>query len=75
MDMGIIILAVLSTVFLAVGFMLGQFSADITIGHIKRENERLNKELLKMGTRNMNRKLYTHDAKGRFRRINNNANS
>jgi len=71
--MGIIILAVLSTVFLAVGFAMGRFTADTTIGHIKRENERLNKELLKMGTRNMNRKLYTHDEKGRFRRINNNA--
>ena len=57
MDMGIIILAVLSTVFLAVGFMLGQFSADITIGHFKRENERLNFEL---------QVLTKRDSKGRF---------
>jgi hypothetical protein len=38
-------------------FMLGQFSADITIGHFKRENERLNAEL---------RKLTERDSKGRF---------
>jgi len=54
-------------------YQLGKGSADGEIFTIKRENERLNKELLKMGTRNMNRKLYTHDEKGRFRRINNNA--
>jgi hypothetical protein len=54
-------------------YMLGKGSADGKILTTKRENERLNKELLKMGTRNMNRKLYTHDEKGRFRRINNNA--
>jgi hypothetical protein len=38
-------------------FMLGQFSADITIGRFKRENERLNAEL---------RVLTKRDSKGRF---------
>jgi hypothetical protein len=54
-------------------YMLGKDSTSGNVLTLKRENERLNKELLKMGTRHMNRKLYTHDAKGRFRRINNNA--
>ena len=38
-------------------FVLGRLSADITIGHFKRENERLNSEL---------RALTKRDSKGRF---------
>ncbi len=51
---------VLVIIFIALpmfGYMLGQFSAGITIGHFKRENERLNAEL---------RVLTKRDSKGRF---------
>lgn len=52
------ILAVMSVSTLAYfSYMLGKGSADITIGHFKRENERLNSEL---------RTLTKRDSKGRF---------
>jgi len=69
-----------------VSFTIGLFSGGflgaigaivVNMVHIHRlqdENTRLSRELLKLATRYMGKKLYTHDAKGRFRRINNNAN-
>jgi hypothetical protein len=39
-------------------YLLGRLSADVTIGHFKRENERLNSEL---------HKLTDRDERGRFK--------
>ena len=54
--MEIIVLAVLSTAFLAVGFALGM---TFSFGGLKEENERLNNEL---------HRLTDRDSRGRFTR-------
>lgn len=60
----VLAVSILALVFFS--YMLGKGSADGKIITIKRENERLNKELLKMGTRLMNRGLPGRDKYGRF---------
>jgi len=55
MDYVLLVLSVLSLAYFS--YLVGKGSADVTIGHFKRENERLNSEL---------RALTKRDSKGRF---------
>lgn len=57
------------------GILAATIVSTIRAHQLQDENTRLARELLKLATRYKGKKLYTHDAKGRFRRINNNANS